>query len=110
DNALKRDPANAVSAWLGEPEVAVRPGGDSLGVGAAGYAELCDGTLRRDAADGAAATLGEPEVAVLPGRDVLGGTVGGEAGAKLGDGHRRLATFFQSFKPRQETHGTPPRR
>src|SRR4051795_8441570 len=71
DNAVRGDHADLVSAFFGEPEVAVGTGHDCLWLRAGGR----DGELehvrsrRIDPADGVRARDGEPDVSVGAGRD-----------------------------------------
>src|SRR5207245_839992 len=72
-------PADTAAGVLGEPEVAVRPGGDPPGPAAGCDADggLRHHPLRRDARDAVRGVLGEPEVAIR--------AAGGDGGAELGD-------------------------
>src|SRR5262249_57021547 len=74
---------------LGEPEVAVRPGGDLQGLSSCEELGLGDDARRGDPADRALIRDGEPEVAVRPGGDPADLTAFKEARGDLGDDARR---------------------
>src|SRR5262249_61747652 len=83
------DPAAPAKIGLGEPEVAVRPGGDPADLTALREArgELGDDARRGDAAD-LAGLLAEPEVSVGTGGDQVGLAAGRDARGELGDDPR----------------------
>src|SRR5690242_1351566 len=86
DGARRGDAADP-AGLVAEPEVAVGPGGDQIGLAAGQEARREHGNdaRGRDPADRVAALLGEPEVAVGPGRDAKGLAEGRDARGELGD-------------------------